>query len=187
MDTKKYWEKFYKEKKAPTKQTKFAEFVETYFIEVLKEKNLKLIDLGAGNGRDSKYFLDSSFLSFSMGIDISYENKYVVKDSFKNHGIDYFNIVYSRFFLHSILNNEIVDILKSTKKYFVAEFRLKGDKPIIYKNHYRNLIDLSWFVKQLEISGFEILFLKTGKNMAKYKNENPYVCRVVAKKICLKK
>lgn len=190
-----YWEKFYKEKKAPTKQSKFAESVESFFIDELKYKyrELALIDLGAGNGRDTKY-LNISFKTF--GVDKSY-GKEVNKNSQKedvNFGSVYkintkeilnslnFDIFYSRFFLHSISNEEIEQLIKISPNYFVAEFRIKGDKPVLYKNHKRNLIDLGWLINILLKNGFEILKLQAGRGMAKYKNEDPLVARVYAKK-----
>jgi len=181
----KNWEKFYKEKKAPTKPSDFAKFINYTFENF---KNISLIDVGCGNGRDLKLFKKSNWCSLAIGIDKSIKSNFN-KDLFNVDLNKIVNnkktqppiIVYSRFFLHSISNKEIEKLLRWTKYYFVAEFRLKGDVPKLYK-HDRNLVDLGWFVKKLEENGFVIEKLITGYGMAKYKNEDPYVCRVIAKK-----
>ena len=48
----KNWEKFYKEK-SPTKPSDFAKFINYTFENF---KNISLIDVGCGNGRDLKLF-----------------------------------------------------------------------------------------------------------------------------------
>jgi hypothetical protein len=65
----------------------------------------------------------------------------------------------------------------------MAEFRIKGDKPKLFKDHERNLIDGKWLIDELKKNGFEIIYSKKGRNMAKYKNENPLVGRVIAKRV----
>ena len=181
----KHWEKFYKEKKAPQKQSKFAEAVDSFFIDELKKRGLTILDMGAGNGRDTKYLSDSSLTYSVIGIDKNIENDYVDKASLQDV-VDIFkspDIVYSRFFLHSITNKKIINLIEWTDNYFVAEFRIKGDKPVIYQDHKRNLINLGWLINKLLENNFEILKLKVGRGMAKYKNEDPLVARVYARKI----
>lgn len=183
------WKKFYEEKKAPTKQSKFAESVEVFFVDELKEKKLLILDVGAGNGRDTKWLNKSPFIT-AFGIDKNYgielnktkTKEIVYKLDFKKINKINTDIVYSRFFLHCISNKEIEKLVELTPKYFVAEFRIKGDKPVIYKNHKRNFIDLGWLINLLLENNFEILKLQAGRGMAKYKNEDPLVARIYAKK-----
>lgn len=179
------WSKFYKEKKAPVKPSSFAISIDELFTE-LKWQGAKVLDIGCGNGRDTKFFQKTKWINYTYGVDRAIETDlkkglYKIDLNKLVKGDCEFDIVYSRFFLHSISNKEIEKLLNWTKNYFIAEFRLKGDEPKIYK-HKRNLVDLSWFVNKLEENGYIILSLRTGYGMAKYKNEDPYVCRVIAKK-----
>ena len=93
------------------------------------------------------------------------------------------DVIYSRFLLHAVSNKEIIKLIKWSKNYFIAEFRIVGDEPVIYQDHKRNLINLGWLINKLLENNFEILKLKVGRGMAKYKNEDPLVARVYARKI----
>ena len=62
---KRNWVKFYKDKQAPEQPSSFAEFI--------MSKNLKgnrLIDLGCGNGRDTK-LLNKGYIA--VGVDLNIE------------------------------------------------------------------------------------------------------------------
>jgi hypothetical protein len=172
-----YWQSFYKKEKVYP-PTDFAKsFTEKY--------NLSLVELGCGNGRDSHYLanLFKSVIACDYACwPIGYKNLTFIKEdlsqTLKRKCPD---VVYSRFFLHCLTNDEIVKILKWTKRFFVAEFRIKGDKPKLYK-HKRNLIDQSWFIKQLYDLGFEYN-ITVGRGLAKFKTEDPLIMRVYAEKI----
>lgn len=186
-----YWKKFYKEKKAPTIPSSFARSVVDFFQNEIRDgkKELMIVDLGAGNGRDTKY-LNKIFKAVGIDKNFGLEVKTprwgeVMKGDLENLDlIESFDIIYSRFFLHSIGNDEIKTAIGLADNYFVAEFRIKGDKPVIYKNHKRNLVDLGWLINTLMDNNFEILKLEAGRGMAKYKNEDPLVARVYAKRVC---
>ena len=53
LKKKKYWDKFYSEKKAPVKSSSFAKFSLRF---IKDKKNDILIDVGCGNGRDTLFF-----------------------------------------------------------------------------------------------------------------------------------
>jgi len=181
----KHWLQFYKEDKAPKKHSDFAGAVESFFIDERGYRDLTMFDLGAGNGRDAGWLNESSFFKVT-GFDKNYNNilNNVYKKSLKQVIKQFYcpEIVYSRFFLHSITNKEIVSIIKWTQVFFIAEFRIKGDKPKLYTDHKRNLIDLGWLVNKLLDNNFRILKLEVGKGLAKYKNEDPLVARVYARR-----
>jgi SAM-dependent methyltransferase len=182
---KKYWEEFYK-KKYTLKPTDFAKFC----IEFIPDKSKIIIDLGCGNGRDSYFFDKKGYIV--VGIDYANLPKDTINIDFFNYSLEhiiaYFpfdsnDVIYSRFFISSITDEEIDKLLKKVKGYFMAEFRSKGDKPVnIYKKHKRNFIDGNKFISKLISNGFDILYYKKGYNLAKFKNENPLMIRVIAKK-----
>jgi len=175
---KKYWEDYY----SNLLPSNFAKFCVKYL-----KKNSKIVDVGCGNGRDSYYF---SSLGFNVcGVDYAlkpYNNNVIFKKLSVNKLVKsscIYDIVYSRFFLHSIKNKEIINLINWTKNIFIAEFRDISDKPKIYKNHIRNLIDGEWVKNMLINKNFKIIYYKKSKNLAKYKNENPTIVRIIAKKI----
>jgi len=186
MTHKKYWEKFYK-KFDIQEASSFAEFIYDYLL-ANSIYDYNITELGCGNGRDSSFFLNKGYnvtgIDFASNLEsnerftfISSDiNKLVEKHECNN------SIVYSRFFLHSIPNSSIVEILKWTKKYFMAEFRAKEDKPVLYKNHYRNLISSRWILQQMLKHNFDILYFQKANNLAIYKNENPILIRVIGMK-----
>lgn len=100
-------------------------------------------------------------------------------------------IVYSRFVMHSIddvQEKAFIELLAGEmqtdeKVYF--EFRSKGDSGTkkIYENHYRRFVDTDKFIKTFcDQYNFELLYSLTGKGMAKYKQEDPVVSRLILKK-----
>jgi hypothetical protein len=186
MTHQKYWENFYKKF-----DIKEASSFATFAYDYIQKNNIYIsnfIELGCGNGRDSSFFLNKGYnvtgVDFASNLEsderftfISSDiNKLVKKYECEN------DIVYSRFFLHSINNASILKILKWTKKYFMAEFRAKEDKPVLYKNHYRNLISSQWILQQMLKHNFDILYFQKANNLAIYKNENPILIRVIGMK-----
>ena len=177
---KKYWELFYSNELPSS----FAKFCIKYFSRL---DNNKIIDVGCGNGRDSYYFGNSGF--YVHGIDYAiepYDNNMV---SFRKIALSklvktpcIYDVVYSRFFLHSITTKEIVSLIDWTKDLFMAEFRDVSDKPRIYTNHKRNLVDGEWVKTLLLKKGFSIKYYKRGRGLAKYKNENPLIVRIIAER-----
>ena len=199
-----YWEKFYKKiRKKRLTQSRFANFV-------LKRinRNCTLLDFGCGDGRDTFFF--SKYLKKSIGIDSC---KYIIKENnlIKNKKIFFLNyniknknlypnlkkliynksnnIVYARFFLHSLTNTEIKfffliakKIIKKNGRIFV-EYRTEKDKKNkkIFKNHYRNFINPKNLENILIKLNLKSIFFKEGKGMAKYKNEDAFVARHIIK------
>ena len=99
---------------------------------------------------------------------------------------------YSRFVLHSLDESEedrflaaLCDCVKQNERVFF-EFRTKedADRYKHYPDHFRRYLDTDKF--QLKLSdnlGFSVEYSVTGTGMAKYKQEDPLVSRVVARKI----
>jgi len=176
----KYWEERYKNNKLPTEPSEFAKFCGSF----LREKR-SIIDLGCGNGRDSYYFGEIGHQVF--GVDQAIKNEENENVNFDKISIDglmsfdcHFDVVYSRFFLHSIFDEQILNIIKWSKRWFVAEFRSDGDKPVEYTDHSRNYIDGNWILQELINNGYKILYFRKGRGMAEYKSEDPLVIRVIA-------
>lgn len=206
---KSYWENFYSTEiiKVP------SQFCVLFACET--NKKVSVIEFGCGNGRDSiflarqgynVYALDASNVAIDSCIEktklihnISFfqgdvANEIDVKQIIEtaranNGGIPV--TVYSRFFLHSIneeqenyfLSSMSKNLKKGEKIYL--EFREKRDEALskTYNNHYRRYIEEKKFIANLEIKyGFHIEYHNTGTGMAKYFDEDPIVCRIIANK-----
>lgn len=179
---KKYWENFY----LIVEPTPFAKFCLKYM-----PKNAVIWDLGCGNGRDT-YFFGGHFHNVT-GLDYAFQPhnsattnffKCDFRELLKDECNDYNNhlVIYSRFFLHSITTKEIIKLIKWTKGTFMAEFRDKTDKPKLYKDHKRNLIDGEMVKDLLVRNGFKIRYYSKSRGLARYKNEDPVVVRIIAEK-----
>ncbi|MFJ8257664.1 class I SAM-dependent methyltransferase [Peribacillus asahii] len=101
-------------------------------------------------------------------------------------------LIYTRFFLHSI-NRETEEILLRTitnslnsGDMFAAEFRTIEDqsREKVYNDHYRRYVDSELLVNELEQKySFEVIEYSKGVGFSVFKNEDPFLARVIAKKV----
>ena len=186
---KRYWDSFYKTKHPLLPST----FVK-YCAQWLEEHNIVAIhniyDLGCGNGRDTRYW-GRIKRYWTIGVDQSTKQARGDRWEMRQTNLTHFlrqespcleDVVYSRFFLHVLSKREIKKVLKWSKGYFMAEFRIKGDKPILYPNHRRKFVDAMWLLGELTRQGYTILEYAQGRGLAPYKTEDPLVGRVIARK-----
>jgi|TARA_B110000238_G_C16129013_1_gene440574 cyclopropane fatty-acyl-phospholipid synthase-like methyltransferase len=100
-------------------------------------------------------------------------------------------VFYSRFVMHSLDDDQELAFMKGVSEgmqpgeiiYF--EFRSKGDAALMkhYGGHYRRYVDTENFIGLLTKEfGFDIEYSFTGNGMAKYREEDPCVSRVFARK-----
>ena len=99
-------------------------------------------------------------------------------------------VFYSRFVMHSIDDeqevlflNTVADCLHSGERIYF-EFRTKEDEKLDkhFGGHYRRYVDSEVFLKRLKDLNFAINYQYKGQGMAKYKEEDPVVIRVIAQK-----
>ncbi len=175
-----YWQDFYKENGIPNQRSGFAKFC----LDYLGDRKI-IIDVGCGNGRDSYYFAENGHNV--IGIDYANEPTEAlgiefVKADFKDfYRWEAGHVLYSRFFLHSISKQDIRLLIEKSPRIFMAECRSIKDEPILYK-HKRNLIDGNWLLRKLMANGFKIKYFKESTGLAKFKEEDPLIVRVVATK-----
>jgi len=103
-------------------------------------------------------------------------------------------VIYSRFVMHS-LDDQQEDLFLASlseninqSESLYLEFRsaedIETEKYFGNENHYRRYIDTDEFVAKLEVKhGFEVKYSITGQGMARYKNEDPFVARIIAVKV----
>lgn len=211
FNNKKYWNKFYKKHTLIIKPSNFSQFIKKKFLKKKKIKNI--LEIGCGNGRDTFYF--SKYVTKIVSIDNSQQaiikNKnnermqkniiFLKKDILSRFNVlvKNFDLIYARFFLHTINSREediFLNLLKkiSNKKTIVAlEFRTTKDKLFkkgkkISKNesitdHYRRFVDVSNFQNKLKKINFKIIYFKQSVNLSNFKNDNPHLCRIVFKNV----
>lgn len=180
------WVTFYNENKAPLGASSFACFVKDMHLDGVST----IVDLGSGNGRDT-YTL--AMLNREGAITIGIDPCARPRDSFGAAFIQSpwgnqipiireASMVYSRFFLHAVPFEDTVAIISCTKKYFCAEARAVGDTPQLYPEHKRYFVDGDELLHALYMRDFEILHYEKRRGLAPYKNEDPLVVRVIAKR-----
>ena len=201
-----YWNKYYKGKVISNEST-FAKFTHTK----IKNKKGKILDIGCGNGRDSFFFNKRGY--GVTGIDIS--QKAIQKNSKrKNINISFkkfdigkdkevgkFEIIYCRFFLHTVdhfLEKKLIKLIKRSKKentLVFFEFRNYKDKIFgkfkpsdhnkvieFEKGHFRRIIDPKKFKKSfIEETKAKIIYEKSGTNLSIVKKDNPNLSRMIFK------
>ena len=179
----KNWITFYENKKAPLEPSSFAKFILKWGV-----PGNDLIDLGCGNGRDT-YALAERYSA--LGVDPANCPERTGWARFTKapwqsmiKQITQAEIVYSRFFLHSIPPEEVAEIIRLTPRYFVAEARHVGDVPKVYpdNDHERHYVDGQWLLDVLADNGFVVHFYEMGRGLAPYKDEDPLLVRVIAKR-----
>ena len=160
------WIEFYKNKKAPTDPSDFALFCIDYI------NTHTVLDVGCGNGRDAEFLVAKGIDQHSEYGNFTRFQDYEIKE----------DVVYSRFFLHAISDEEIKELIRKTPNMFMAECRAEGDEPIVYTDHERNFVNPEWLLKTLIEEGFKILYFKVGRGLAVYKKEDPLCLRVICKR-----
>eukprot|EP00592_Proboscia_alata_P005758 CAMPEP_0194371994 /NCGR_PEP_ID=MMETSP0174-20130528/20302_1 /TAXON_ID=216777 /ORGANISM="Proboscia alata, Strain PI-D3" /LENGTH=245 /DNA_ID=CAMNT_0039150249 /DNA_START=138 /DNA_END=875 /DNA_ORIENTATION=+ len=175
-----------------------------------------IVEFGCGNARDSIYLANQGFNVFATDLSAEVISKNQTKTpcagSVEFVSVDATNeeqvksiidkaraakatgslVVYSRFFLHSIDEDQENLFIEALAKALVAgdeihsEYRSKEDEslPKVYgKSHYRRYIDTPALLQKLQGKGFDVVYEITGRGMAKYKNEDPFVSRFIVRKL----
>jgi tellurite methyltransferase len=199
-----YWNDFYSKNGAPIGSSDFAKFC-------LKKipNNSHIFELGCGNGRDSLFFYKNGHKITACDLSkITIDNLKKTNtgnfftgdftnlvDEMNSELID---VVYSRFTFHSIEKENSIKtmgwVFRNIREggLFFIEVRsikddLFGKGTMVNKNsfvtdHFRRFIDKKELEDEIENVGFEILESFEGKGLAVYKNEDPVVIRIIARK-----
>lgn len=207
MVDKQYWIDFYKKGEVPTESSSFAASVLP-----LIPKDTVLFELGCGNGRDAFYFARNGINVVATDlaetvVDLRTPNgnpEFVCGD-FTNLATPFresvqIGVIYSRFTLHSVPAEGASRTLKwafSNLKpggVFFIEVRsvkdpmygkgtaVEGQKDAFINTHYRRFVRKDELVAEMEQLGFELETVIEEDNLAVYKDDNPVVIRIHARK-----
>lgn len=201
----KYWSNFYKDNKIPFEPSLFAKFcLKKYFTD---KKNL--LELGCGNGRDALFFADNGIKTTALDIcleEINYLKSHYAKNNlqFLHHdftnfkSVEKYDVVYSRFTLHSINKEQeknllplVYEVLRKDGLFCIEARGIKNSlyglgkasfDGFIYDGHFRRFLDLEELKLKLEKLGFNILFAKENKGYAPFKEKDDFFIRIIARK-----
>lgn len=206
---KNYWKNIYSKQSEGEQPSLFARYiVDTHVVD---KRNL--IELGCGNGRDAIFFANANANVTAVdqcdNIIELLNHRFQKVDNIKFKCLDFtrmddaakFDIVYSRFTLHSISKSQENDVLSWAYRnlnyggFFCIEVR--GQKNEIYKvgepvdgepdafilnGHYRRFLNFDMLCKSLETLGFSIDFAAEKKGFAPYNGTDETYIRVIASK-----
>lgn len=201
-----YWNNFYKTWKTDLPSS----FCLMVLAEVLEDT--AIVEFGCGNGRDAFFMashgrdvfaVDRSSIAISRNTEINQMNnlRFFQGDVSKKDDVSRVIacsrkkavrvFIYSRFFLHSITQEEQEIFLEILSTELVPgdsigfEYRClqDADRPKIYGGHYRRFVDTSVLTQELESRHFQITYQVSGQGMAKFKQEDPFVSRILATRV----
>jgi SAM-dependent methyltransferase len=195
-----YWNRFY----ARWRHTLPSQFAALVASELAPAT--LVVDIGCGNGRDTFFFARSGFPT--IGIDrssVSIEANARMRSAgdvrFINADITACDLAalmppheracfYARFFLHAIddatedaLLGRLAEIPEGSL--LCLEFRTLADEATAktFGDHDRRYIDHEALVRALPARGFQVDYERQGRGMAKFRDEDPYVGRILASKV----
>jgi len=193
-----YWNEFYKANSIVHEPSSFARHVEDNYFESGKS----LLELGCGNGRDAIFFAEKgkkvSALDLSSETILSLSSMSVKNAEFFNQDFSQlsnfrdFDYVYSRFTLHSIddkteqvVLQQLPKVLKSGGLFLLEARSLKDENlaKTFGTGHFRRYLDYDVIVDQIERLNFKVLEKVESQGLPPYKDEDPFLIRIVAKKL----
>lgn len=203
-----YWNSFYKKKNdSIVQESQFSHFVQKFIC-----KDQTIVDLGCGNGRDSRFFnklglnvigIDGSTTAIDLLKKHSCNTLTFIQGNFTNDP-RIFNIsvdnYYSRFTLHAInetdediLLNNIAKNLKSGGFFFIEARSINDEKfgkgTLVEKNtfvldgHHRRFLDMDELLDKLKEAHFVIEYAEEKQDFAPFTNENSPIIRIIARKV----
>lgn len=205
----KYWENYYNKQNTELVPSLFAQYV----ADILGGRQAEIIELGCGNGRDSVFFANKGHLvdavdqcyseiCFLMKQYQSLDNLDFRCDDFTDMTDDLpYDMVYSRFTLHSISKEQQTNTLqwafRNLKKggrlcievrgqrneiYKLGEPVENEENAFIYNNHYRRFLKFEDLCEELKNIGFKLDFAAEDKDFAPFNGQNETYIRVIAEK-----
>ena len=201
----KFWDAFYGSagRSLPTEPTPFARWVAEHY-----PSTRPLVDLGAGNLRDSRWFVKNS-RSEVVAVDYSgggmrlgrkpgkrlhrelvnlNDNRQLLSLGFRLSRTEQPVDLYGRFLLNTLDADGVANVLRLASMslrrggHLFLEFRTLKDRgrPKAYPNQKRTFLDPDDVAERIHAAGGRVLYQHAGLGLAPYQDEDPHVCRLVA-------
>lgn len=200
-----YWDKFYGDQQVPGTPSDFAVFVAQQFPHLAF-----VVDVGCGNGRDSSFFLglgvpvlsvDQSEVAIealqqkhvgenlvSFAADIESQDLILKIDTWlQSMGSESEGIIYARFFLHAINDQQEDAFLDAVSKWakvrpiaICLEFRTHRDaeRKKVTAHHYRRYMDPEAFISRANAAGLRSTYFVEGLGFARLGIDDAHVARI---------
>lgn len=192
-----YWNEVYSANKLDHEPSSFAQHCEVSHF----HSGNSLLELGCGNGRDAFFFvekgmqvsaLDASSKTIENLSSMSVKNVDFLNQDFSDlTSFTGFDHVYSRFTMHSVdeeteqmVFSQLPQVLKAGGL-FLMEARSTNDEKLekaFGNEHFRRYLDFQTTVDKLESLNFRILEKRESKGLSPYKEEDPFLIRIVAQR-----
>lgn len=202
-----YWQKFYQSKahSVPTEPSSFARWVAGY-----APQPQSLVDIGSGTGRDSLWLAEQGIdvlgcdysdagVAFAearaaeRGIDASFRrlNLYDLRQMLAAGALlaheRATDAVYARFLVHALedegrenLWRFCRQVLRGTRGRVFLEFRTESTQHA-FGEHFRKFVQPETVAEELAHQGFVVEHCENRHGLAVHKDEDPRVCRLVAR------
>lgn len=207
---KNYWKNIYSRQSEDDRPSLFAQ----YIIEEVGVDGKNIIELGCGNGRDAICFANANARQV-VAVDQCDNIIELLNRRFQKVGnlqfkcLDFtrmddfakYDIVYSRFTLHSISKAQeesvvgwayrnlnpngllCIEVRGQKNEIFQVGIPVEGEPDaFILNDHYRRFIHFESFCQQLSSIGFRIDFAAEQKGFAPYRGQNETYIRILASK-----
>lgn len=206
---KEYWKRIYQKQNEETLPSLFARSV----AERLDVAGKRIIELGCGNGRDAIHFANHDAIVTAIdqcdNMIETLQYRFQRVETLQFECCDFtmladgepYDLVFSRFTLHSISEEQETNVLNWTIRNLKPGGHLcieaRGQKNEIYRighpvkdepdafildGHYRRFINFNSFCKKLELIGFNIEYAAEQKGFAPFNGDDETYMRIVASK-----
>ena len=194
-----YWAEYYKNNIPFTEPSNFARFVLEYFKTNINDYGkLTIQDIGCGDARDTVFFKQNNFNI--EGVDpcetIIEKNRILYPEiTFNTRTNNSSDIYYLRFVLDTLNIDHIHKLIKSLSlrwgdHYICIETRSTSESPFLETNfnsgigesHKRTLVSKGYLDDLLTTNHYNIIYSEEVENLNKYKDDNPTVVRIIAKR-----
>lgn len=188
---KEYWSNFYANVTPPINPSPFTEFVSLYV-----DKSSSILDIGCGNGRDTRYFENLGYKI--KGFDLIPVKNFLGSSFIQGdvtQSIPKKDVYYCRFFLHTLTEDSLDKFLDNICKIspystiFIETRSTRGVtdedksetnfKSSIGDEHFRMLYSMKYLYDKLE-EKFDVSYICESNTFSVYGSDSPYLIRVIA-------
>lgn len=177
-----YWEEYYKTH-SHDKPSHFAIGIADKFKTAI---NHAVVDIGAGDFRDSKHFAGNGFAVTAVEPNNHLDSKNInhiksTAEEFFKTNKEYFGIGYARWFIHSVdkdVESSFIRWASDNCCYLCLEFRREDD--VSFKDdHFRRTINNNELLNKLSSKAFNLVEFQSGNGLSIVGDDDPLLTRMI--------